>query len=143
MCSSDLAVRAVHSAAGEPFNAVDLATQPAAYLLVSLWAIGMVSYTKALALGELAQVTAVFQVTEVLVPGLVGIALLGDSVRSGWAAPMAAGLAVAATGVVVLTQSPVHRPERRRLRRQQVSSTGRGSGAVGRHNGKRGGQRLF
>jgi hypothetical protein len=29
-------------------------------------------------------VTAVFLVTEVLVPALVGVALLGDTVRPGW-----------------------------------------------------------
>jgi drug/metabolite transporter (DMT)-like permease len=105
---TSLAVRAVHVQPGAAFSLLDLLTQPAAYLLVCLWVIGMVSYTKALALGNLSQVTAVFQVTEVIVPGLVGIALLDDTVRAGWQPAMAAGLLVAAAGVAVLTRSPVH-----------------------------------
>jgi drug/metabolite transporter (DMT)-like permease len=109
---TSLAVRAVHVQAGHSFGLLDLLTQPAAYLLVCLWAIGMISYTRALALGNLAQVTAVFQVTEVIVPGLVGIALLDDSVRSGWQPAMAVGLLVATAGVAVLTRSPVHQPQR-------------------------------
>jgi drug/metabolite transporter (DMT)-like permease len=109
---TSLAVRAVHAQAGKEFGLHDLLTQPATYLLVCLWVIGMLSYTKALALGNLAQVTAVFQVTEVIAPGLVGIALLHDTVRPGWQPAMAAGLLVAAGGVVVLARSPVHRPHR-------------------------------
>ena len=108
---TSLAVRAVHVQAGAAFGLFDLLTQPAAYLLVCLWVIGMVSYTKALALGNLARVTAVFGVTEVIVPGLVGIALLHDTVRAGWQPAMAVGLLAAAAGVAVLARSPVHQQQ--------------------------------
>jgi drug/metabolite transporter (DMT)-like permease len=107
--ATSLAVRAVHLHAG---GVVELLTQPGPYLVVGFWAAGMSSYTRALTLGNLARVTAVFLVTEVVVPGLVGIALLGDSVRAGWWVPMAIGLLLAVGGVVVLAGSPAHQPPR-------------------------------
>ena len=54
--------------------------------------------------------TAILLVTEVTVPGLAGIVLLGDSVRLGWWAATGAGLVLAVAGVVVLSGSPAHRP---------------------------------
>ena len=61
--------------------------------------------------------TAVFLVTEVLVPGLVGVALLGDTVRSGWWVPLTIGLMLAVGGVIVLAHSPAQAPPRpRRVR---------------------------
>jgi hypothetical protein len=107
--ATSLAVRAVHVQGG---GMVELVTQPGPYLVVGFWAVGMSSYSRALLLGSLAQVTAVFLVTEVVVPGLVGIALLGDSVRAGWWVPMAIGLLLAVGGVAVLAGSPVHGPPR-------------------------------
>jgi len=107
--ATSLAVRAVQVQAG---GVVELLTQPGPYLVVGFWAVGISSYSRALTLGNLAQVTAVFLVTEVIVPGLVGIALLGDSVRAGGWVPMAVGLLLAVGGVVVLARSPVHQPPR-------------------------------
>ena len=107
---TSLAVRAFAT----PPDLVGLLTQPAPYLLVVFSVIGMASYSRALVVGALAQVTAVFLVTEVIVPGLVGIALLGDAVRPGWWPVMAIGLVSAVTGVVVLAQSPAQAPPRRR-----------------------------
>ena len=107
--ATSVAVRAVHLEDGD---LVELLTQPGPYLVVGFWAVGMSSYSRALALGNLAQVTAVFLVTEVIVPGLVGIALLGDSVRAGWWGPMVVGLLLAVGGVAVLAGSPAHRPPR-------------------------------
>jgi drug/metabolite transporter (DMT)-like permease len=107
---TSLAVRAFVT----PPELVGLLTQPAPYLLVVFSVIGMASYSRALVVGALVQVTAVFLVTEVIVPGLVGIALLGDAVRPGWWPVMAIGLVSAVTGVVVLAQSPAQAPPRRR-----------------------------
>jgi drug/metabolite transporter (DMT)-like permease len=97
-----------------PPDLVGLLTQPAPYLLVVFWAIGLASYSRALEVGVLARVTAVFLVTEVVVPGLVGLALLGDAVRPGWWAPMGVGLLSAVAGVVVLANSPAQAPPRPR-----------------------------
>jgi drug/metabolite transporter (DMT)-like permease len=107
--ATSLAVRAVHVQGG---GMVELVTQPGPYLVVGFWAVGMSSYSRALTLGSLARVTAVFLVTEVVVPGLVGIALLGDSVRAGWWVPMAIGLLLAVGGVAVLAGSPAHQSPR-------------------------------
>ncbi|MFC4943602.1 hypothetical protein [Pseudonocardia sp. GCM10023141] len=105
---TSLAVRAIGDPGGT--NVVlFLLSQPATYLVVAFWAIGLISYTRALGLGTLAQVTAVLVVTETIVPGLVGIAVLGEGPRPGWWIPMIAGLAVAVAGVVVLSGSPAHR----------------------------------
>jgi drug/metabolite transporter (DMT)-like permease len=108
---TSLAVRAVHRGGGLA-GVRDLVTQPAAYLVIVFWVVGLASYTWALSLGSLARVTAVFLAVEVIVPGLVGILLLGDSVRAGWVFPMAAGLVLAASAVVVLSQSLTQRPPR-------------------------------
>lgn len=109
-----LAVRAAHVEVGPGFSIVALLAEPALYLVAGYWVIGMVAYSAALARGEVGVVTAVFIVTEVVLPGVVGIVLLGDPVREGWGWPFSIGLAVAVVGVVVLAARP---PPRRRRRR--------------------------
>jgi drug/metabolite transporter (DMT)-like permease len=106
-----LSVRAAHVQGG--LDPTMLLAQPATYLVLGFWIVGLVSYSSALSRGEVASVTALLTVTEVLVPGLVGIALLGDPVRPGWVPMLALGLAVAVAGVVVLVRSPGERPRRR------------------------------
>ncbi|HEY0813893.1 MAG TPA: hypothetical protein VGE11_11500 [Pseudonocardia sp.] len=111
---TSLAVRAFATpSAGQPLMPALLA-HPAPYLVAVFWVVGLISYSRALAVGVLSRVTAVFLVTEVVVPGLAGLALLGDAVRAGWWAPMVIGLLVAVAGVAVLAQSPVHAPPRAR-----------------------------
>lgn len=102
--STSIAVRAIH-----PAGLLELLAQPAVYLVLCFWLAGLVAYTRAIAIGSLPLVTAVYLVTEVIVPGLASMLLLGDTVRSGWAVPMALGLALAAGGVLVLSNSPAHR----------------------------------
>lgn len=101
---TSIAVRAIH-----PAGLLQLLAQPAVYLVLCFWLAGLVAYTRAIAIGSLPLVTAVYLVTEVIVPGLASMLLLGDTVRSGWAVPMALGLALAAGGVLVLSNSPAHR----------------------------------
>lgn len=107
-----LSVRAAHVQTGEGFDVVLLLGQPATYLLVGFWIVGMVGYTAALSRGDVGAVTAVFTVTEVLVPGMVGIQLLGDPVRPGWAWVLALGLAAAVAGSVVIAKAPPLQPPR-------------------------------
>jgi uncharacterized membrane protein HdeD (DUF308 family) len=82
--------------------------------VVGFWLVGMVGYTAALSRGDVGAVTAVFTVAEVLVPGMVGIWLLGDPVRPGWAWVLALGLAAALAGTVVIAKAPPLRPRRTR-----------------------------
>jgi drug/metabolite transporter (DMT)-like permease len=106
---TSLAIRAVQLA-GDGDVVVQLLAQPTSYLVLGFAAAGLACYSRALGLGSLAQVTAVFLVTEVIVPGLVGIGVLGDSVRPGWWLPMVAGLLLAVLGVLVLARSPARQP---------------------------------
>ena len=100
-----VAVRAVDTSTG-PFDLGMLLGQPPTYLVIGFWIIGLISWARALQVGSLASVTAVFMVTEVVAPGAVGIALLGDAVRPGWWFPLLLGTAFAVLGSVVLARAP-------------------------------------
>lgn len=109
---TSVAVRAVDTPAGH----VDLGmllVQPPVYLVIGFWLIGLIGWSRALGVGSLASVTAVFMVTEVVAPGTVGIALLGDQVRPGWWPAMVLGMVLAVMGSVVLARSPVQRQRER------------------------------
>ncbi len=97
-----LCVRAMHLDPGNIVVAV--LTEPLVYVLVALWAIGLYNWARALRLGEVATVTALFLTTQVLVPGVVGIVLLGDTVREGWEPVAVLGLLLAVYGVLVLAR---------------------------------------
>jgi drug/metabolite transporter (DMT)-like permease len=105
---NSVAVRAVHLSLGD--DPLALLAAPPVYLVIVFWVLGLLGYTRALQRGSLARVTAILLVTEVTVPGVGGIVLLGDSVRPGWWAALAAGLVLAVAGVAVLAGSPAHLP---------------------------------
>lgn len=109
--ATSLAVRAVRLPGGS--DLVDLLRQPAVYVVVAFWLIGMISYSRALGRGELSVVTAVFTITEVVVPGLVGMLVLHDQVRPGWGWVVVAGLVFATSGVLELALSPTQHPAAR------------------------------
>jgi drug/metabolite transporter (DMT)-like permease len=111
---SALSVRAAHVQTGSDLDMTLLLGQPSTYLVLGYWTAGIVSYTTALSRGDIGAVTAVFMVTEVLVPGMVGIVLLGDQVRPGWGWPwvLVLGLAAAVAGTVLLARAPPLRPPR-------------------------------
>jgi hypothetical protein len=109
---TSLAVRAAHVQTGDGFDPALLLGQPSTYLLVGFWLVGMVGYTAALARGDVGAITAVFTVTEVVVPGMVGIWLLGDPVRPGWGWVLTLGLALAVAGTVVIAKAPPLRAPR-------------------------------
>jgi drug/metabolite transporter (DMT)-like permease len=106
--ASSVAVRAVHLSVDD--DPLTLFEAPPIYLVVVFGSLGLVAYSRALVRGSVARVTAILLVTEVTVPGVAGIILLGDSVRRGWWGVMVAGLVVAVAGVVVLAGSPAQRP---------------------------------
>lgn len=111
---SSLAVRAAHVEIGAGFSPIALLSQPTIYLVAGFWVVGMIAYSAALTRGDVGSVTAVFVVTEVVLPGIVGIVLLGDPVREGWAWPFVLGLVIAVGGVVAITRIPP--PRRPRVR---------------------------
>ena len=105
-----LSVRAVHIASSLWTSVRDLMTEPLAYAVLVFGATGTVALAGAMRRGAVATVVAVLSVTEVVVPGLVGLALLGDRVRPGWAVVIGMGWVLTVTGVVLLTRSPATRP---------------------------------
>ncbi|MDN5857479.1 MAG: hypothetical protein L0H84_02550, partial [Pseudonocardia sp.] len=104
---SALAVRAAHiEVTAEFFSPAALLAQPALYLVAGFWVVGIIAYSAAIGRGEIGPITAVFIVTQVVVPGLVGIVLLGDPVREGFAWVFVIGLAIAVAGVVTVARRP-------------------------------------
>ncbi|WP_286967039.1 MULTISPECIES: hypothetical protein [Arsenicicoccus] len=102
-----LAARAVHEPSGGGLAMVTgVLTQPAAWALVASGVVGAVMYARGLEHGSLGPVTAVMWVVEVRLPGVVGVAVLGDGVRAGWAPAALVGVALAVAGCVALALSP-------------------------------------
>ena len=101
-----LAVRAVHVRSSLWTSLLDLLGEPLAYTVVFFGATGTVLLARAMREGAVATVVAVLSVTEVVVPGLVGLVLVGDRIRPGWAPALATGWALTVTGVVLLTRTP-------------------------------------
>jgi len=84
----------------------EILTDPVVWTMVAFAVLGLVLYTVALGRGTVGPVVAVLAVTETLVPGVLGLILLGDQVRPGWWPAFGLGLALALGGVVVLARSP-------------------------------------
>jgi hypothetical protein len=101
-----LCVRALHVASSVWSSLRDLLAEPLAYAVLVLGAAGTVLLARAMRRGRVDTVVGVLAVTEVVAPGLVGLVLLGDRVRPGWALVLAAGWALTLTGVVLLAGPP-------------------------------------
>ncbi len=97
-----IAARGAH-ASGDLLTTV---RQPLVVVIVVGGAVGVVAYLRALEGGSAGGAAAVESVVEVLVPGAVGVAVLGDTVRHGWALPVVLALLVAVAACVVLADSP-------------------------------------
>lgn len=97
---SAIAVRGVETA----LSPTVLVTAAAVPLLgvIAFWL-----YSLALAAAEAAPATAALIVTQTGVPALVGVALLGDTVRPGWWPAVVAGTVLAVAGAVRLGDAPV------------------------------------
>jgi drug/metabolite transporter (DMT)-like permease len=99
-----VAARGSHASGG----LLDAVLQPSAAAVVVCGVVGTVAYLRALERGTVGAVAAVEAVVEVVVPGVVGVALLGDTVRAGWSVPVLAAAVVAGVGCVVLATSPAN-----------------------------------
>ncbi|MGY1594856.1 hypothetical protein ACI79D_23020 [Geodermatophilus sp. SYSU D00708] len=105
-----LCVRALHVASSVWSSVRDLLAEPLAYAVLVLGATGTVLLARAMRQGRVDTVVGVLAVTEVVAPGLVGLVLLGDRVRPGWALVLAGGWALTLAGVVLLARSPARAP---------------------------------
>lgn len=110
-----LAVRALHPGPLSWNSLGDLLTDPLIYAVVVMGALGVLAFAAALRDGAVGPATAVLSVTEVVVPGLVGLLLLGDRIRPGWVPAAVLGILLALGGVVALSRSDpdTERPARR------------------------------
>ena len=97
-----LAARAVPSGAGPGA----LLTEPLAWAVVGFGAAGALTYARSLERGAVGPATAVLWGIEVVVPGAIGVVVLGDGVRSGWAAPAMLAVVAVALACAVLATSP-------------------------------------
>jgi drug/metabolite transporter (DMT)-like permease len=72
----------------------DVVTGPASYALLVFGATGMVLFAGSLQKSAVTTATAALFGTETLAASAVGLAVLGDATKHGWAAPTALGFAV-------------------------------------------------
>lgn len=94
---SAIAVRGVEASADPLVVAAALAVP--AYSLVAFWL-----YSLGMDRAGVSSVTAPLIVAQTIVPALVGVALLGDGVRTGWWPGVVAGLVLATAGAILLSR---------------------------------------
>lgn len=97
-----IAARAAHHAVG--FWAT--LWQPTTAVIVIGGVVGALVYLVALGRTTVGAAASVLAVLEVVVPGAVGLWVLGDTIRTGWAAGAVVALLAALAGCVVLATSP-------------------------------------
>jgi drug/metabolite transporter (DMT)-like permease len=98
---------AVVAVSARVIPSLDVATvlrDPASYALVVSGVVAFLLYSTALQRAGVLSTTSALVVTQTAVPAVIGVALLGDSVRSGWWPAAAAAFAVALGAVVVLAR---------------------------------------
>lgn len=84
-----------------------LLQEPLSWAVLGFGAIGIICYTLALEHGPVGPATAILWVVEVTLPAAVGVSVLGDGVRPGWAVPAAMALLLALAACVALATSPM------------------------------------
>jgi drug/metabolite transporter (DMT)-like permease len=95
-----VAVRVVHGL--EPLNIGVLLADPALWAVVVAGLGGFYLFTVALQVGSVNGVAAALVVGETVVPGIVGVLLLGDSARPGYGWLVALAFAAAVVGAVAV-----------------------------------------
>jgi drug/metabolite transporter (DMT)-like permease len=83
-------------------SAADWWRSPATYLMVVAGVLAFVLYSVALQRGSVTMATAPMIVVQTVLPAIIGLAVLGDSIRAGGGVLVALGLAVVLVSVVAL-----------------------------------------
>jgi len=91
-----------------------LLREPLAYVLLLAGAVAFLLYSTAMQRGSVTTATAANVVTQTAVPAVVGVALLGDRVREGWAPVAVLGFALALAGALGLARFERGVPDRDR-----------------------------
>lgn len=105
------AVVAVAGRAMPSLAPLDLLVDPAAYALVTGGGLAILLYSISLQRGSVVSATAAMVVGNTVVPMAIGLAALGDEIRSGWAPAAVLGLVLAAAAVVLLHDPRVAEPQ--------------------------------
>ena len=82
---------------------------PLAWTLLGFGAAGTVAFARSLERGPVGPSTAVLWSVETVVAGGVGVLVLGDAVRSGWAAPAGGATLVSVLSCVALAMGSAHK----------------------------------
>ena len=106
------AVVAVAGRAMPSLAPADLVTDPAAYALISAGGLAILLYSVSLQRGTVVAATAAMVLGNTVTPMAIGLLALGDRIRPGWTVAAIAGLALAATVVVLLHAPRAEAPER-------------------------------
>lgn len=106
LASAGLAMcaRAAHGASG---GWIEFLLTPMAWLTIGFAILSSVTFSRAVERGTVGPARALVGVTQVVVPGLVGITVLGDTVRDGWGMTTLFAVLVALVGCAILATRPV------------------------------------
>ena len=88
-------------------------TSPFTWAVVGHTLVGIWLHTRAMGRGGAGQITAVMWSTEVVVATVVGLVAFGESVRSGWAIPVALAIITVLVATVVLARTSAEAVEAR------------------------------
>lgn len=86
---------------------IDFFLTPMAWLTIGFSILSSVTFSRAVERGTVGPARALVSVTQVIVPGLVGVTILGDTVRNGWGATTLVAVLIALVGCVILATRPV------------------------------------
>ncbi|MEN3358877.1 MAG: hypothetical protein V7637_2859 [Mycobacteriales bacterium] len=95
-----------------PATLASAAGNPLAWALLAYGGAGVLLYANALEHGPVGPVTALLWIAEVAAPSIVGVALLGDTVRPGWTPAAATALlaSIAAAAILARPSTPTTGP---------------------------------
>ncbi len=82
----------------------DLISNPLLWVMLAFAAAGVVFYTRGVETGQVGSVTAAMWAAEIGPASIIGFAMLGDSVRPGWAAAAFLGIALTLGATIALAR---------------------------------------
>lgn len=86
---------------------IDFFLTPMAWLTIGFSILSSVTFSRAVERGTVGPARALVSVTQVILPGLVGVTILGDTVRDGWESTTLVAVLVALVGCVILATRPI------------------------------------
>lgn len=86
--------------------AVAVVSEPVLWTMIAFAGTGMLLYASALQGGEVGRVTAVHWTGEVVLPSIIALTLVGDTIRPGWELAALAAGAVTVASAIVLASAP-------------------------------------